>query len=175
MNHSAGHQTGITATATVFDLHGKKIAQKKARLNTADDTTQAWLRLSKIQPTAPSDVWFLRLQLSDRSGIVSENLYIMGREENNFQAITTLPQPMLQQHVTQDGTTATVTVRNTGKTPAVFLRLNLKGADGEQILPVIYSDNYFTLMPGEIKTIAVKWRHEDTRDQTPVFEITSIN
>lgn len=175
VNHSAGHQTGITATATVFDLHGKKIAQKKARLNTADDTTQAWLRLSKIQPTAPSDVWFLRLQLSDRSGIVSENLYIMGREENNFQAITTLPQPMLQQHVTQDGTTATVTVRNTGKTPAVFLRLNLKGADGEQILPVIYSDNYFTLMPGEIKTIAVKWRHEDTRDQTPVFEITSIN
>ena len=55
-----------------------------------------------------------------------------------------------------------------------MLRVNLKGADGEQILPVIYSDNYFTLMPGEQKTVNVSWRTEDARGQQPQFEITSL-
>ena len=175
VNHSAGHQTAVSIIATVFDLNGKQIRQQKGRINSAEDTTIAWQKLSKLQPSAPSDVWFLRLQLTDKRGIVSENLYIMGREENNYRALMTLPEPQLQKNVAIDGTKAVVTIKNTGKTPAPFLRLNLKGADGEQILPVVYSDNYLTLMPGETKTVTVSWREEDTRSQTVNIEITSIN
>ena len=65
-------------------------------------------------------------------------------------------------------------LRNKGRSPAVFLRLNLKGADGEQILPVVYSDNYITLMPGESKTIHVSWNAQDARGQQPCFEITHL-
>ena len=86
----------------------------------------------------------------------------------------TLPKPQLQQQVTIKGEKASVTIRNIGKTPAVFLRLNLKGADDEQILPVIYSDNYLTLMPGEQKTVTVTWRSEDARGQQPHIEITTL-
>ena len=99
----------------------------------------------------------------------------MGREENNYRALNTLPKPQLQKDVKVNGTQAVVTVRNTGKTPAVFLRVNLKGADGEQILPVIYNDNYFTLMPGESKTVNVTWKQEDSRGQEPKIELTAIN
>ncbi|MBR1388659.1 MAG: beta-glycosidase, partial [Prevotella sp.] len=174
VNHSAGPRQAITAIATVYDLQGKKIRQQKARINSTDDSTLAWQKLSRLQPAAPSDVWFLRLQLQDKQGIVSENLYILGKEENNYQALNTLPKPQLEQKVIQNGTQATVTVKNTGKTPAVFLRLNLKGADGEQILPVIYSDNYFTLMPGEVKTVNVSWKKEDSRNQPVGFEMTCV-
>ncbi|MBO5591845.1 MAG: discoidin domain-containing protein [Prevotella sp.] len=175
VNHSAGNVTGITAIATIFDLNGKKVRQQKARLNSAEDTTGSWLKLSGFQPSAPSDVWFLRLQLMGKNGIVSENLYVMGREENNYRALNTLPSPQLQQTMKVSGTKAVLTVKNTGNTPAPFLRVNLKGADGEQILPVIYSDNYFTLMPGEQKTVTISWKAEDARGQEPVIDITSLN
>ena len=99
----------------------------------------------------------------------------MGREENNYRALTALPKPELQQQVKVTGTKAVVTLKNTGKTVAPFLRINLKGADGEQILPVIYSDNYFTLMPGEQKTICIEWNAEDARGQKPMIVVTSIN
>jgi hypothetical protein len=74
---------------------------------------------------------------------------------------------------TCDGNSLTLT--NTGNVPAVMLRLNLKGEDGEQILPVIYSDNYFHLMPGETRTIGIEWKPEDTRGSAPVVEISGTN
>jgi len=175
VNHYAGECKALAVTATAFNLQGKKVGQKKARLNSTDDSTLAWLPLTQLVGKAPSEVWFLRLQIADKSGILSENTYIMGREENNYQALNTLPKPQIQQTADIGETKAVVTLRNTGKTPAVFLRLNLKGADGEQILPVVYSDNYLTLMPGESKTIDIAWRKEDSRGQTPKIELTTIN
>jgi hypothetical protein len=74
-----------------------------------------------------------------------------------------------------NGYRASVTLSNKSKVPAPFVRLNLTGEDGEQILPVAYSDNYITLMPGEQKTINVTWRKEDARGQQPRIEITGIN
>ena len=129
-------------------------------------------------PKAPAEVYFLRLQLTDKQGVVSENLYIKGREENNVQALTSLPKPEVDRQVSfsTDGDTqkAEVTLRNTGKTPAVFLRLNLKGTDGEQILPACYSDNYLTLMPGETRKVTVTWRREDARGQQAMIEVTPL-
>ena len=175
VNHSAGNVAGITATVSVFDLNGKKVRQQKVRLNSTEDTTKAILKLAKLQAQAPSDVWFLRLTLAGKRGVISENEYIMGREENNYRALNTLPKTALQQNVKVTGTKAVVTLKNTGKSVAPFLRINLKGADGEQILPVIYSDNYFTLMPGEQKVVTIEWKAEDGRGQSPVIEVTPIN
>ena len=118
-------------------------------------------------PSAPSDVWFLRLQIADKKGVISENLYIMGREENNYRKLATLPKAEIVKQTTVtttgDTRTALVTLRNKSNVPAPFLRLNLKGADGEQILPVVYSDNYITLMPGESRSVRVTWKIEDAR------------
>ena len=175
VNHSAGLCKGVTATATVFDLSGKRMRQQKGRLDSHEDTSQAWIKLSKLMPSAPSDVYFLRLTLTDQQGIVSENLYIMGREENNYQALLSLPKAEVEQHAALktvgDSQTITLTLRNKGKTPAPFLRLNLKGSDNEQILPVTYSDNYITLMPGESKTVTVTWKRQDARGQEGHVEV----
>ena len=174
VNHSAGNQTKINATATIFDLNGKRVSQKKTLVNSADDSTQTWLKLSELMPRVTTDVYFLRLQLSDKNGILSENLYIMGRKENDYRALSSLPKPMLHQQVKISGEQAEVILKNTGKTPAVFLRLNLKGEDNEQILPVVYSDNYLTLMPGEQRTVTITWKRQDARGQQPRIEITSL-
>jgi hypothetical protein len=56
-----------------------------------------------------------------------------------------------------------------------MIRLNLKTDDGEQVLPVLYDDNYFHLMPGEQRTIRVEWNPRDARGMQPFVEISGFN
>jgi hypothetical protein len=46
---------------------------------------------------------------------------------------------------------------------------------GDRILPVIYSDNYFTLMPGEQRTIQTELNHADTRGEKPRMVVGGFN
>ena len=77
----------------------------------------------------------------------------------------------------EDGNwTATVVVENTTKTPALMIRLNVVGDnDGDQFLPIFYSDNYFALLPGEKKEVSIRWKDVDTRGNAPVVKITGFN
>ena len=177
VNHSAGYCKGMVATATVYDVNGKRTCQQKVRIGSGEDTTVALMKLSTLMPKAPSAVYFLRLTLADKQGVVSENTYIMGSEEKvektavgKFSALLSLPKADVE--VTErvgskadvsNVQTLCVTLRNKSKVPAPFLRLNLIGEDGEQILPVVYSDNYVTLMPNEQKTVTVSWKRQDAR------------
>jgi len=47
----------------------------------------------------------------------------------------------------------------------------------DRILPVIYSDNYFSLMPGESRTIIVELSDADARGEIPklIFEGLNVN
>jgi hypothetical protein len=47
----------------------------------------------------------------------------------------------------------------------------------DRILPVIYSDNYFSLMPGESRTIIVEVSDADARREIPklIFEGLNVN
>ena len=47
-----------------------------------------------------------------------------------------------------------VTLENPSKSLAFFVRLKVdKGAKGEEILPVVWEDNYISLLPGEKREI----------------------
>ena len=60
--------------------------------------------------------------------------------------------------------------------PALMIRLNVVGGkDDQQILPVFYSDNYFSLLPGEKKEVRMSWRDEDTRGNEGKVLITGYN
>jgi hypothetical protein len=41
--------------------------------------------------------------------------------------------------------------------PALNARATLVDAAGQRILPAYYSDNYVAVMPGETRTITVRW------------------
>ena len=47
----------------------------------------------------------------------------------------------------------TVTVTNPGKALAFAVHLKVKKAEGEEILPVLWQDNYFPLLPGESRQV----------------------
>ena len=80
----------------------------------------------------------------------------------------TLPKVALQSNISTtkgaDGTwNGKVVIENTTSTPALMIRVNVVGEkDGEQFLPMFYSDNYFALLPGEKKEVSFHWKDEDT-------------
>jgi exo-1,4-beta-D-glucosaminidase len=65
-----------------------------------------------------------------------------------------------------------VTVKNPSDKLAFFNRLMItKGQDGEEILPTFWSDNFFTLLPGEVKTVTAKFATQDTEGKEPVLAV----
>ena len=169
VNSSAGRQQG-TVKACIIDMNGKTVWEQVQGYVCDEDMT-----LDMMQVEVPQEIagaYFLRLTLIDDKGQVrSMNDYVNSTVENDRTSLQDLRHAQVATAV--DGRTITLT--NNGQVPAVMIRLNLKGDDGEQILPVIYSDNYFHLMPGESRTINIEWKNEDTRGCKPIVEITGMN
>jgi exo-1,4-beta-D-glucosaminidase len=69
-----------------------------------------------------------------------------------------------------------VTLENPSKTVAFFVRLKVdKGAKGEEILPVIWEDNYVSLLPGEKREITATYRASELGAAKPSVEVKGWN
>jgi exo-1,4-beta-D-glucosaminidase len=56
-----------------------------------------------------------------------------------------------------DAGEARVTLRNPGRSVAFFIRLQVTGRGGEEALPVLWEDNYFSLLPGETRVVTATY------------------
>lgn len=177
VNVAAGRHDALRVVAQVLDIRGNLLSQQERTVSVADDQTLGCMGID-----APQDsVCFISLRLEENGVVVSENFYVDSKEEDNWRALAVLPEAAISVStedggVSHDGMSRTlrVTVANTSATPALLIRLNLKGSDGEQILPVMYSDNYFHLMPGERKTVMVSYLLEDGRGCEPRIKATTF-
>lgn len=169
VNRSAGHQQG-TVKASIINLKGEAVWEQVQGYVCDEDMT---LDMMKVEvPKEIAGAYFLRLTLiDDRGNVRSVNDYVNSTIENDRKSL----HDMGPAQVTAVATGKRITITNPGNVPAVMLRLNLKGDDGEQILPAIYSDNYFHLMPGESRTIDLDWKAEDARGCKSIVEITGMN
>ncbi len=166
----------LKAEMQLFDTEGRVISTQEAQTQPQRDTTVVVFSDVAIPD---KDVYFLRLRLIDDNTIVSDNFYVEGREADKLQALTTViakAQLAVSQRFVHEENQwkGTVTVKNDGNCPALFIRLNLMGSDGEQILPAIYSDNYFALMPGESKSVSISFSDADSRGTEPRVVVSAF-
>ena len=179
VNYSAGQRKGLTAKAQVLNMDGSVAWEKEAAVDSEEDTTNKCIKLEF--PANLTSAHYVKLTLTAGGQVVSDNFYLRGTEEGNYQALRELPkvqmQPQIQTNKGVDGQwTATVALENSSNTPALMIRVNVLGAkDGEQILPMFYSDNYFSLLPGEKKTVNIHWKDEDTRGEQPQIIVSGYN
>ena len=97
-------------------------------------------------------MYFIRLAVynSDSSKLLSENFYWKGLKDMDFTGLNQLKEPVVE---IKEQTNGNYMIVNKGKTTAFFIRLKVIDKSGKRILPVYYSDNYFTLFPGESKLV----------------------
>jgi exo-1,4-beta-D-glucosaminidase len=83
----------------------------------------------------------------------------------DYTSLNTMPAATVRAtaSVTRNGDSqrARVSVTNTGKTPAFFVRLQVIGQSGDEALPVLWDDNYVSLLPGETRTLTATYRTRD--------------
>lgn len=172
---SGKHQ--LSAKIEYFDLNGKLTNVDTYIIAINNDETKSIASVRSISNS--EDLRFLRLNLVENGMTVSTNTYVLGKEENNFHSLKTLGLADVKRicRFWKEGNCwlGEIKVTNKSDFPALMIRLNLKGNDGEQILPVIYSDNYFHLMPSESRTIKINWLDEDSRDCKPEVSVTGFN
>ena len=179
VNYSAGNHKKLTAVAQLINLDGSVAWQKETIVNSHEDSTKKCFKLDFNDKLTA--VHFVKLILRENGRVVSDNFYLRGVEEGNYQALQTLPKVLLKTRIQTERTdkdhwNATVTINNTSTVPALNIRLNVVGEkDDIQILPMFYSDNYFSLLPGEKKQITLHWKDVDTRGEKPHIVISGYN
>ena len=148
----------VQARAIVYNMNGAAVSScgKTVTIDAPSDTATGCFTLDF---DTRSPVYFIRLLLTDASAkVLSENFYWRGTRAFDYTALNTLPPTKLAvtSRLTQkdgrDVIAAVIHARNV----AFAVRVQaIRAADGERILPALQSDNYFTLLKGETKTVYI--------------------
>ncbi len=180
VNHEYQAFTGLKATATLYDATSAQVFSGDATLDVAaDSSTKTTVSIPAM--TASSGVYFLDLELVDGTGAaVSSNFYwltptpdVMGKADPStswyfepidtfadFTPLGSLPKATLSgtETTTPNGaqSTTSVTLKNTSAGIAFFTRVQVL-AGGSEVLPVLWSDNYVSLLPGATKTVTATY------------------
>jgi exo-1,4-beta-D-glucosaminidase len=128
-------------------------------------------------------------QEEDSSGEYDISTWSPTKTFADYTALNSLPRVDLEasaQHRRDgDASSTTVMLHNPSSTLAFAVRLkvnknssNRVSRDGEredEILPVLWQDNYFALLPGETRQVTATYRAGDAGKATPIVEIQGWN
>lgn len=114
--------------------------------------------------TELTDLHFIKLELKDTQGrLLSENFYWRnGVKDLDYTALNTLPAAnltctLVERESTEECEKFKISVKNNSSTVSFGNRLRLVNKTTlKRVLPVIMSDNYVTLMPGEERVISLE-------------------
>ena len=178
VNYSAGDARALTAKLEIINLDGSSVVNQAVQLDCPEDTTATPIKLS--YPDNLTAVHFIRLTLLQDGNVRSTNFYLRGREQGSLRAIRTLEKVTLVVETTShrqgDRWVLSTRLKNTAKTPALFVRLQAeRSKTGDRIVPAIYDANYIALMPNEMRTILTEVAESDTRGEAPRIAFTGLN
>ncbi len=145
------------AHVAVYNLDGSLAYEHEMKLTAEPD---AATDLGPIDfPATVSAVHFVKLELRDKTGqLLSSNFYWHAQpdRQDDLTALNQLPMVTLTATVRRDNNEQlSVTLNNPGPNIALMAHVQLRHKSGKRVLPVYYSDNYVSLVPGESTTITV--------------------
>jgi exo-1,4-beta-D-glucosaminidase len=188
---------GMKVSAKVYSLGMEELFSKEATADIAEDSSTRVFTLPETQGL--STAYFVSLELRGAGGeTVSRNFYWLSTAPEtldwdrstwyytptktyaDFTALDKLPAVDLgvsaRSELRDGGSVTIVTVTNPAKTLAFGVHLKVKkGADGEEVLPVLWEDNYFPLLPGESRQVTANYRAGALGTAKPYVEVDGWN
>jgi beta-mannosidase len=181
INNTASTLTGAKAKASIYNLDGTLQSIRSDALVAGPSAATDLGALAF--PSNLSPVHFIKLELRDNQDrLVSENFYWreLPERQDDLQALNDLPTVALEieasRHDYAGKCLINASVRNPTKTVALMAHLQLRKAhSGQRVLPVFYSDNYLSLLPGETKTLTIEAASADLEGDAPVLAVDGWN
>jgi len=188
---------GLRVVTKVLNLDMSEKFSKESTVDVAADGVAKVAGLPEISDLSPT--YFLDLRVLDSSGkIIGSNFYWLSTKPEtldwaksnwfttptlsyaDFTALSQLPKVKLNvtEHSERQGENEIthVVLENPSKSLAFFVRLKVnKGKNGEEILPVLWQDNYVSLLPGEKREITATYRASELGTAKPSVEVSGWN
>ncbi len=196
VNSQAQAAPDLKVIAELYDFDLKSRFQKEVSVTAPGDSSERLFTLPEVPDAATT---FLRLRVQDKAGrIVSSNFYWLPAKYSTFDwAATTFeytPSPTYED-LTQLAKLSEVKLEtaatnlSSAQTPAIRVKVTnpsrnlafqvclraLNKKDGHDILPVLWEDNYFELMPGESRTVTATFDPGQLRNVQAAVEVSGWN
>jgi exo-1,4-beta-D-glucosaminidase len=188
----------MKVSAKVYNLDATEKGSKEATLTFGPDSSTKVFELPKI--AGLTNTYFLRLQLHDAAGKpVSDNFYWLSTkadtldwknkqdtvytpqaEFGDLSGLNSLPTVKLETAATaktEAGMRTThITLKNPSKSVAFMVHLRMtKDKNGDDLVPVFWGDNYFSLLPGEAKELDARYEISVLGGREAVLEMDGFN
>ncbi len=187
----------IEVRAAVYDINLKKAFSKEETLNVAANSRTRVFDVPDLGGL--STTYFLRLTLKNSAAkLESTNFYWLSTKPDvldwqqtkwyytptssyaDFTELKSLPEVRLEvqaaTHEDGDRDWTRVTVKNPTAHLAFFVHFRVnRNEHGPEILPVLWQDNYFELMPGEEREITASYSKEALEGATPYVSVNGWN
>jgi hypothetical protein len=181
INNTAEPLKSVKARTTVYNLDGSQQLTHTDTLTAPPSTATDAGAIAF--PAKLSSVHFVKLELRDaRDHLLSENFYWRESPErqDDLQALNTLPKVALQIDATHREAggkcIVEVSVKNPTRSVALMAHLQLrKASSGQRVLPVLYSDNYLSLLPGETRRLTIKAATSALEGNAPLLAVDGWN
>lgn len=198
VNQTLVSATGLQASVALIDLDGSvKFSAKSAPLDVHPNSSMVALEIPRVKDLPP--LFFIRCQLRAKDGhVVADNVYwqsttddelVPPDKENAFDssqiawadlsALNHMKPGKLSATgsvTTENGwSVAIVRIKNESAVPAFFVRAEIVDrADGDEILPITWTDNYVTVFGGETISLEARYR-ADSSGAPPMLRLVGHN
>jgi exo-1,4-beta-D-glucosaminidase len=189
---------GAKVSARIYSIDAKEKGSREATVDLAADSSTKSFDLPKPEGLTPT--YFLKLELRDAAGKpVSDNFYWLSTKadvldwekrtdtvytpQKEFGDLTGLNGlPTAKVAVTRrldfagKNPSFTVIAENKSSSVAFMVHLRLtRGKGGEDVTPIFWSDNYFSLLPGEKKSVTARFDFALLQGATPELVVEGWN
>jgi beta-mannosidase len=180
VNHTPAPLTNMKYRVRILNLDGSVKFDETAAVPTAPASGAMELRALPT-PAGLSAVHLVRLELLGPTGkVVSDNLYWKETTQDDLRALDTIPDVELQGRVARRDAGGAclldVTLSNPTRNVALMAHLQLRNQrTNQRVLPVFYSENYVSLLPGESRTITIEAASQDLGGARPLVVVDGWN
>jgi hypothetical protein len=180
INHTPRPLRDFTVRVQICNLDGTKKFDRTIAVPVASPS--AATRLDQVpSPAGLSAVHFVKLALLDPQGrVVSDNFYWRGTVADDLRALDAMPDVGLGANIVRHDEPGKVLldVTLTNPTPhvAVMAHVQLRnGRTNARVLPVFYTGNYLSLLPGESGTLTIEAAAKDLGGDEPLVVLDGWN
>ena len=177
-NNTTVDRGNLRAEAWIYDLEGHERWHDSADLSVPATNAKECFSLAVLDKI--DRVFFVKLKLSHNHALLSENFYWSPAQAGDCTALSTLPQVSLpvSASIAAEGGARRITARVSNPTASIALAIRLKvlrNRSNDRVLPAMYEDNYFSLLPHEGKTVHIDFQDSVLAGQTPRLVVEGWN
>src|SRR5262249_2169883 len=197
VNDTYQERTALKVRARVYSLDAKLLWDKEVSADVPADSAKKIIDIDNVENLTPT--YFLRLNLRDARGrAISDNFYWLSTkadtldwakkqdtvytpqgEFGDLTGLSTLRQVYLESSVVMvesmgAASAAHIRLKNSSNSVAFQIRLRLANRKADtDVVPVFWDDNYFSLLPGEERIVAVS--SPQLPGAPPVIQLSGFN